>query len=40
MSLWIHVWGANGQGNDCQNRGMPRGSNSRSIRDLAVQEDQ
>lgn len=40
MSLWIHVWGVNGQGNDCQDRGMPRGSDSRSIRDPAVQEEQ
>lgn len=40
MSLWIHVRGANGQRNDRQDRGMPRGSDSRSIRDPAIQEDQ
>lgn len=40
MSLWVHVWGANGQGNDRQDRGMPRGSDSRSIRDPVIQEDQ
>lgn len=39
MSLWIHVRGVNRQGNDRQDRGMPRGSDSRSIRDPAVQED-
>lgn len=40
MSLWIHVRGTNGQGNNRQDRGMPRGSDSRSVRDPVVQEDQ
>lgn len=40
MSLWIHVRGADGQGNDRQDRGVPGGPDSRSVRDPAVQEDQ
>lgn len=40
MPLWIHVRGADGQRNDRQDRGVPRGPDSRSIRDSTVQEDQ
>lgn len=40
MPMWIHVRGTNEQGNDSQDRRVPRGPNSRPIRDPALQEEQ
>lgn len=36
LPLRIHVRGVDGQRDDRQDRGMPRGPDSRSIRDPAV----
>ncbi|KAI4487510.1 hypothetical protein M0804_005659 [Polistes exclamans] len=40
MPMWIHVRGTNEQGYDHKDRRMPRGPNSRPIRDSALQEEQ